>query len=1019
MSGHSEHHRGAPARLAVLGVTAAVLLLWSATAAAAAQAAVDFWPAEQYPVGKNPTGVVVRDFNGDGILDAATSNYADDSVSVLLGVGGGVLGTATRFAAGDGPKAITAGDFNGDGRLDLAVANEFTDDMSILLGAGNGSFGTAASYAAGDGPQAIANADVDGDGDLDVAVVDEQGGGVTVLRGRGNGTFTGAVFYATASNARGVNFGDFDEDGDKDLAVANEGPPGGVTLLFNDGNGGFGVHVALTAGSRPKHVSTADLNGDGHLDLAVSNEGDILDPAPSTVSVFMGNGAGQFGIPVHYGVGILPKSVHIGDLSGDAVPDLVVVDYGLGGDATNNVAVLVNDGAGGFEPAQYFLPDNGPKWAAIADLDSDGANDLAVSNNDSSDVSVLLAKVDAPSGSMAIDAGATATNSTAATLDSSVTGAIEMRFRDAGGSWTTWESYAAHRAWTLPSGDGTKSVEAEYRNAAGHVLALSDTIVLDTLAPTGTLAIDAGATYAITPGVTLGNGVSGASQMRFRDAGGTWTSWEAFAAARAWTLPGADGTKTVEAEYRDAAGNVLSVSDGIVLDTTAPQGTFALAGGAGVIGDPATSLDSAVSGATQMRFRDAGGAWTTWETYASTRVWTLPGADGTKTVEAEYRDAAGNVLALSDDVELDATGPTGVVLIDAGVTATNSVAVTLTNDVSGATEMRFRDAGVGWTAWEPFVASRAWTLPSGDGVKTVEAEYRDTLGRVLSSSDDIELDTVAPTGAFVIAGDAPYAAAPAVTLDNGVTGAVEMRFRDAGGVWTQWEPLGGTRAWTLPSGDGPKTVEGEFRDAAGNTAAAADDVLLDTLAPVTTSDALDGWYGVSATVGLSAVDPGSGVELTEYRVDGGPWTTGSTFTILVGKRALGDGVHLVEFRSIDAAGNVEQVRTDEVRIDRRPPVTVDDADPTLVSRRPVTVTLTASDQGSGVAAVWYYRFDETTGIGDAAWTVAQNPAQVVVEAPHDGSNDGVTRIYYFAVDNVSLSGPMRSCTVTIDARTKP
>jgi hypothetical protein len=59
--------------------------------------------------------------------------------------------------------------------------------------------------------------------------------------------------------------------------------------------------------------------------------------------------------------------------------------------------------------------------------------------------------------------------------------------------------------------------------------------------------------------------------------------------------------------------------------------------------------------------------------------------------------------------------------------------------------------------------------------------------------------------------------------------------------------------------------------------------------PVVTLDADDGW--------------GSGVVRTEYRVDGGPWRT---YTEPI--RVDGNGPRTVEYRSIDANGNVEQTR---------------------------------------------------------------------------------------------------------------
>ena len=60
--------------------------------------------------------------------------------------------------------------------------------------------------------------------------------------------------------------------------------------------------------------------------------------------------------------------------------------------------------------------------------------------------------------------------------------------------------------------------------------------------------------------------------MRFQNQGGSWSGWEAYAATKSgWSVVAGDGAKTVNAEYRDAGGNVYTRSDAIGLDATAPM----------------------------------------------------------------------------------------------------------------------------------------------------------------------------------------------------------------------------------------------------------------------------------------------------------------------------------------------------------------------------------------------------------------------------------------------------------------
>lgn len=98
-------------------------------------------------------------------------------------------------------------------------------------------------------------------------------------------------------------------------------------------------------------------------------------------------------------------------------------------------------------------------------------------------------------------------------------------------------------------------------------------------------------------------------------------------------------------------------------------------------------------------------------------------------------------------INVDSTGPTGSIAINAGAVYTTSTAVTLNisaSDVSGVTLMRIKNSGGAYTAWESYAVTRAWTLPSGDGTKTVVIQFQDSLGNVSSEySDDIRY--LAPT----------------------------------------------------------------------------------------------------------------------------------------------------------------------------------------------------------------------------------------------------------------------------------
>lgn len=125
-----------------------------------------------------------------------------------------------------------------------------------------------------------------------------------------------------------------------------------------------------------------------------------------------------------------------------------------------------------------------------------------------------------------------------------------------------------------------KSKDAAGNLATGTDFTFTTTAPPDTTPPTGTITINGGSAAVNTPNVTLtlsATDNSGpVSQMQFSNDGTTYSTAEAYAASKAWVLSAGDGTKTVYARFKDAAGNWTTavISDTIVLDTTPPSLSF-------------------------------------------------------------------------------------------------------------------------------------------------------------------------------------------------------------------------------------------------------------------------------------------------------------------------------------------------------------------------------------------------------------------------------------------------------------
>ncbi len=358
---------------------------------ATSEANVSFANAAGSPITLVPSAfaVTLGDFNGDGKIDIAVSG--NNIVAILLGNGDGTFTQApgSPIAVGSSPCFMAVGDFNGDGKLDLAVANYTRNNVTILLGNGDGTFTEApgSPVAAGVGPFFVVVGDFNGDGKLDLAVPNDTSNNMTVLLGNGDGTFAPAPQSPVAVGVGPIwaTAGDFNGDGKLDLAVANLAS-NNVTVLLGKGDGTFtpapGSPLSIPGGVETLGVVAGDFNGDGKLDLAVTSA------VSGSLTIFLGNGDGAFtlapGSPIFAGFGAFYPAM--GDFNGDGKLDLAVSNP-----ETSTVTILVGNGDGTFTlSTSSFSTGNTPQSIVAGDFNGDGRLDLATANHGDNTVSILL-----------------------------------------------------------------------------------------------------------------------------------------------------------------------------------------------------------------------------------------------------------------------------------------------------------------------------------------------------------------------------------------------------------------------------------------------------------------------------------------------------------------------------------------------------------------------------------------------------------------------------------------------------
>ncbi|PSR53858.1 hypothetical protein AHMF7605_10170 [Adhaeribacter arboris] len=123
-----------------------------------------------------------------------------------------------------------------------------------------------------------------------------------------------------------------------------------------------------------------------------------------------------------------------------------------------------------------------------------------------------------------------------------------------------------------------------------------------------------------------------------------------------------------------------------------------------------------------------------------------------------------------------------------------------------------------------------------DTLIRAEGDYTLLINDVAGNSTSVHftIDKTAPVPSVLINNNAGLTNLNEATLNIVAPDAVEMRFYDDNdnSIWSNWEPVNSTKAWTLSSGSGSKWIKLQVRDAAGNMSiSVSDNITLDQTAP--------------------------------------------------------------------------------------------------------------------------------------------------------------------------------------------
>jgi hypothetical protein len=375
-----------------------------------------------------------------------------------------------------------------------------------------------------------------------------------------------------------------------------------------------------------------------------------------------------------------------------------------------------------------------------------------------------------------------------------VAGEIVQVSTDNGTTWTTATTTVGSNAWALATTlTASNTLQVRVTDTAGNSgAALSQAYVLDTVAPTATIATavfsaDTGSsttdfntkTAAQTiSGTTSANMVAGEIVQVSTDNGATWTTATTTVGSNAWSLASTlTGSNTLQVRVTDTAGNSGSMlSQAYVLDTVAPTATVVTAAFSADTGSSAIDFNTAtpaqtisgtlsanmVAGEIVQVSTDNGTTWTTATTTVGANIWSLATTlAGSNTLQVRVTDTVGNSgAALSQAYVLDTVAPTAtmataVFSADTGSSASDFNTMTAAQTISGTTSANMvageivqvsTNNGATWTTATTTVGSNAWSLASTlTGSNTLQVRVTDAAGNSGAAlSQAYILDTVAP-----------------------------------------------------------------------------------------------------------------------------------------------------------------------------------------------------------------------------------------------------------------------------------
>lgn len=224
--------------------------------------------------GRGASSAAIGDMNSDGRPDIVASicnlGCTKNALIIYHGAGDGSFTPGPVFEAQGVPYNVLVNDFDGDGFLDVAASDYPQGRVQLYLTDGVPEEFNVTYLAAAAGTVALESADLNRDGWPDLVAANHRAGALSVFLNSTDGSMSEQLVYKTGELPYAVSLEYMDSDPFVDVVVAHSSDPGSVSIHRGDGNGSFIPAGELTLSDRPVYVFTEDANGDERPDILLT-----------------------------------------------------------------------------------------------------------------------------------------------------------------------------------------------------------------------------------------------------------------------------------------------------------------------------------------------------------------------------------------------------------------------------------------------------------------------------------------------------------------------------------------------------------------------------------------------------------------------------------------------------------------------------------------------------------------------------------------------------------------------------